>query len=228
VNAANARYFALVIEGGELVQIGTDGGLLTTPRSIPGALLVIPGERVDVLVRVPEPETTAVLRAIAYERAAGAGATEPVDLIRFTAGAGPAILPPALPSILRDIPALPEPVAAEQEIRLGERLRGDWEFTINDQVFPDVPRISGTVGTVQRWFVKNETEMDHPFHVHGFFFQAVGGIPYWKDTVNVPGHHMVELLVDLAPRDGATGHWMYHCHILEHAERGMMAELMVH
>jgi FtsP/CotA-like multicopper oxidase with cupredoxin domain len=68
--------------------------------------------------------------------------------------------------------------------------------------------------------------MDHPFHLHGFFFQ-VDGAPAWKDTVNVPGRKAVRLAIDVDAREGAAGGWMYHCHILEHAEGGMMGELHV-
>ena len=71
--------------------------------------------------------------------------------------------------------------------------------------------------------------MDHPFHLHGMFFQVldVDGVPPaqagWKDTVNVPQRKTLRFAV----RYGEPGMWMYHCHILEHAERGMMGELMV-
>jgi FtsP/CotA-like multicopper oxidase with cupredoxin domain len=68
--------------------------------------------------------------------------------------------------------------------------------------------------------------MDHPFHLHGFFFQKQGA-PEWKDTINIPAKSTVRLVVDFASRPGATGDWFYHCHILEHAEAGMMAEARV-
>ena len=45
----------------------------------------------------------------------------------------------------------------------------------------------------------------------------------WKDTVNVPQKQTVCFVV----RYDALGRWMYHCHILEHAERGMMGELTI-
>jgi FtsP/CotA-like multicopper oxidase with cupredoxin domain len=45
----------------------------------------------------------------------------------------------------------------------------------------------------------------------------------WKDTVNVPQKSTVRLAV----RYGPVGMWMFHCHILEHAELGMMGDLMV-
>ena len=43
----------------------------------------------------------------------------------------------------------------------------------------------------------------------------------WKDTVNVP----MKKTLRFAVRYGESGTWMFHCHILEHAERGMMGEL---
>lgn len=68
--------------------------------------------------------------------------------------------------------------------------------------------------------------MDHPFHLHGFYFQRRGG-PEWKDTINIPAMATVELIVDFAARPGAAGDWLFHCHILEHAEGGMMGEVNV-
>jgi FtsP/CotA-like multicopper oxidase with cupredoxin domain len=72
--------------------------------------------------------------------------------------------------------------------------------------------------------------MDHPFHLHGMFFQvlSVNGVPPvvpwgWKDTVNVPRGSKLRFAVQLDP----PGRWVFHCHILEHAERGMMGELVI-
>jgi FtsP/CotA-like multicopper oxidase with cupredoxin domain len=66
-------------------------------------------------------------------------------------------------------------------------------------------------------------------HLHGMFFQILemeGAAPLgrgWKDTVNVKSHARVSVAV----RFGGPGRWMYHCHILEHVERGMMGELVL-
>ena len=90
-----------------------------------------------------------------------------------------------------------------------------------------MPPIDGKQGAVEIWSVKSDTEMDHPFHLHGMFFRVldVDGVPPlhvgWKDTVNVPQKKTLRFAV----RYGAPGVWMYHCHIFEHAERGMMGEL---
>ena len=79
------------------------------------------------------------------------------------------------------------------------------------------------------WTIRNDAEMDHPFHIHGLFFQVLDrdGVPEphlgWRDTVDVGPAQTVRLAV---PYD-EPGMWMYHCQIPEHAERGMMSDLMV-
>jgi FtsP/CotA-like multicopper oxidase with cupredoxin domain len=228
VNAANARYFRLGLAGGALVQVGGDGGLLASPRPVSDGVLLVPGERADLIAEVPAARTTATLRALAYERAIGAGATEPVDLVRLVTGDEGPLSPPPLPAALRDVPAVSGAGGAERRILLGERMAHHaWEFTINDRLFPEVPPMMAEPNSRERWLVENGTEMDHPFHLHGFFFQATGVEPEWKDTINIPAKKTVELVVDLADREGVAGPWMYHCHILEHAEGGMAAELVV-
>jgi FtsP/CotA-like multicopper oxidase with cupredoxin domain len=100
---------------------------------------------------------------------------------------------------------------------------------INGASFPDVPVMSGSSGDVEIWEFHNDAEMDHPMHIHGMFFQVLeteGTAPLgrgWKDTVNVKSHNRVRAAV----RFGGPGRWMYHCHILEHVERGMMGELVL-
>jgi FtsP/CotA-like multicopper oxidase with cupredoxin domain len=101
-------------------------------------------------------------------------------------------------------------------------------FTINAERYPQVTPIGTRTGDIEVWELDNETEMDHPFHLHGMSFQVLGDdlvAPRlgWKDTVNVPREDTVRIAVQF----GAEGRWMYHCHILEHAERGMMGELVV-
>ena len=72
--------------------------------------------------------------------------------------------------------------------------------------------------------------MDHPFHLHGFFFQVVArdGVPTlprsWDDTVNVAAKARVTIA--FRP-DDRPGQWMYHCHILEHHAAGMMGHFEV-
>jgi FtsP/CotA-like multicopper oxidase with cupredoxin domain len=80
------------------------------------------------------------------------------------------------------------------------------------------------------WTITNHTKWSHPFHLHGFFFQVLDarGVPVrplaWKDTVNVPHDESVRILVRFDERPGS---WMFHCHILDHADGGLMGTVDV-
>jgi FtsP/CotA-like multicopper oxidase with cupredoxin domain len=69
----------------------------------------------------------------------------------------------------------------------------------------------------------------HPMHVHGMFFKVLArngtpvDEPYWRDTTLVHAQETVD--VGLVPLD--PGRWMLHCHILEHADSGMMTTVVV-
>ena len=86
------------------------------------------------------------------------------------------------------------------------------------------------VGELQVWDVVNSSHMDHPFHLHGFFFQVLSvngeepAFRSWEDVVNLPPKSTTRIA--WMP-DGRPGSWMYHCHILEHHAAGMMGTLRV-
>jgi FtsP/CotA-like multicopper oxidase with cupredoxin domain len=88
--------------------------------------------------------------------------------------------------------------------------------------------IRGRLNTTEIWQVENVVDMDHPFHLHGFQFQVLdrNGVPEpyvsWKDSVNVPKHSKVRFVVRF---ENFAGKWMYHCHILDHEDMGMMGIL---
>jgi FtsP/CotA-like multicopper oxidase with cupredoxin domain len=93
--------------------------------------------------------------------------------------------------------------------------------------------LTATQGQVEFWDIVNNTSMDHPFHIHGTQFQlesrdAAGVVtpaPYraWLDTVNVPARQSATIKV----RQTMSGKRMFHCHILEHEDAGMMGVLEV-
>ncbi|MGC4063819.1 MAG: multicopper oxidase family protein [Polyangiaceae bacterium] len=224
VNAANARYFRLALDQGVMTRLGGEE-LLEAPERVDEVLLA-PGMRADVLVWLDQANSTATLRALPYQRAMGAAPTESIDLVRFVASSEPAETPPALPARLQQIAVLDTP-ATFKELRFSERVAmGEQQFLINGEAYPEVPILTSNLGTVEQWRIVNESDMDHPFHIHGFQFQVVGQRE-WKDTVNVPTKMDVTLRIDFKERPGAAGNWFYHCHILEHAERGMMGEVTV-
>jgi FtsP/CotA-like multicopper oxidase with cupredoxin domain len=94
----------------------------------------------------------------------------------------------------------------------------------------DMNRVDETakLGDVEIWQIENLVGMDHPFHLHGFQFQVIdrNGVPEpftsWKDTINLPKHSTARFIVRL---NDFPGLWMYHCHILDHEDHGMMGVL---
>jgi FtsP/CotA-like multicopper oxidase with cupredoxin domain len=231
VNAANGRYFNLRLPERSFTVIGWDGGLLVEPYSAQ-SVLIAPGERYEVLVELTGAQgETIPVETLYYFRAHGLPYTDPeaVFSVEISGEAPPA---ESLPTAWGNVEPVPTDANTPlRSIELSEREPVDPgeapTFFINGSAFPEIPPIHATSGAIEIWDFHNASEMDHPMHLHGMFFQVLeseGAPPLgqgWKDTVNVKSHANVRVAV----RFGEPGRWMYHCHILEHAERGMMAEL---
>jgi FtsP/CotA-like multicopper oxidase with cupredoxin domain len=233
VNTANGRYFNLRLPDHSFRVIGWDGGLLAEPYSA-DTLLIAPGERYDVLVELEgKAGSDLALETIHYDRGHEVPDPGPQRVLTLKLGKPPAGSPRSLPERWGD-PAeveLPEG-AIERELVLKEEEIDDGQdviFTINDQAFPDLPPLQAREGDIEVWRFDNQSEMDHPFHLHGVFFRVLdmnGVEPEhigWKDTVNIPQQSQLRIAVQYED----PGVWMYHCHILEHQERGVMGELLV-
>ena len=227
LNAASARYFDLYIPGHTFHVIGTDGGRVETPYDV-DEILLTPGERVDVLVRgVLEPGAESGLFAKSYNRGQmhGVDGRQKVAVVRYS-DASP-LDDKAFPSTsLPIVPILDLGTAPIRDIVIDETEGG---FAINGELWPQITPIHVDENSVEIWRIANESDWDHPFHLHGNFFQplTVDGEPrdlVWKDTINVKRHTVTEVAV----RHDNPGHWMFHCHILGHAEDlGMAGELHV-
>jgi FtsP/CotA-like multicopper oxidase with cupredoxin domain len=250
VNAANARYFRIALLGHQLTQIGSEAGLLNQPQMRDDFLLV-PGQRADFLVVTPTDGQPITVQTEPYQRGhhANSGSTAPLFDLHAT---GARVDTPAIPATLGSVSALP-PASVQRELKfeesmgMGMGMMGGGmhhgtsasatagaatggmgpTFSFNGEVFPNVTPLKGKLGLVEEWSLVNTTMMDHPFHLHGFRFQVVSNDSdplAWRDTLNVPALQTVRIRMQL---DDHPGMWMFHCHILEHAERGMMGELQV-
>jgi FtsP/CotA-like multicopper oxidase with cupredoxin domain len=228
VNAASARYVRLSIGGRPFAILGTDGGLLPSPV-IADEVLLTPADRVDLAVGPFDEGETLPIESLPYNRRSIARVrTERFATLRVTSAVPSRAV---IPTTLRNLePLVTGPATPTREVHLGVRpsARHGVDFVINgEQHHRDEPV---HVGELQVWDVINDTMMDHPFHLHGFFFQVldVNGQPppflSWEDTVNVPPKSRVRIA--WMP-DDRPGEWMYHCHILEHHASGMMAHFEV-
>ena len=100
-------------------------------------------------------------------------------------------------------------------------------FTIDGKSFdPARTDIAVSSGVVEEWTIRNTSPMDHPFHLHVWPFQFVDGPEPggWKDTVNVPANSELRIRI---PFTGIVGRTVYHCHILDHEDLGMMGVIDV-
>lgn len=228
INASSARYFMLDLDNRPFSIIGTDGGFIEQPQVVTSQLIA-PGERLDIVVGPFEEGAEISMSALRYNRITFFKPKRQ-EFARVVVGAAkPSVT--SIPAILRTIEPLASASAkANRKITLsvGPSLKNGLAFNMNGaEHVNDAPV---RVGELQVWEVRNASLMDHPFHLHGYFFQVLeinGKAPAyhaWKDTVNLTPRTTVKIA--WMP-DNRPGMWMYHCHIIEHHAAGMMANFEV-
>jgi FtsP/CotA-like multicopper oxidase with cupredoxin domain len=231
VNAAKTRYFQLALAGHTFVRIGGDGGFIESPVES-DMIVLAPGERAD-LSMVPRADagSDVVMRWIPYDRGYGSAfARLPEDMLTLHIDASDPVTPAPLPQHLRTIQPLDLSSANTQSVILtyAPKDAGPDSGALQINGRSSDAMLMANVGDTDIWNVENHTDWDHPFHLHGFFFQPLDAngqpIHEWKDTYNVPANGKRSFVVNY---DNRPGDWMFHCHILEHAELGMMGMLML-
>jgi FtsP/CotA-like multicopper oxidase with cupredoxin domain len=106
-------------------------------------------------------------------------------------------------------------------------------FYINREKFAmdSAPMLTVRVGSLQHWRIVNNTRELHPFHIHQVHFlaYAVNGVPRetpeWLDTVNVLYGGTADLVMDFTD-PVIRGMSVFHCHLLNHEDKGMMAKIL--
>jgi FtsP/CotA-like multicopper oxidase with cupredoxin domain len=234
VNTAKSRFFFLDLEGQKLTKIGSDGGFQEHAVTN-DAMLITAGERVDLLV-TPKgtPGSRVVVRAMLYNRGYGSVEYRSVeDLFTIEFSKDPTIENAKLPVITRTItpPRGDNATPIKMVLTLPPQdANGQSEFRINGVPYWKAKPFHAKLGETQLWTMQNDSDWDHPMHLHGFFFMPVDekGQPIrpmqWKDTINIPMKTTARFLVTF---DERPGQWMFHCHILDHAEGGLMGTVVV-
>jgi suppressor of ftsI len=106
-------------------------------------------------------------------------------------------------------------------------------FYINGEKFaPDAaPMVRAKVGSYQHWRIVNASAELHPMHIHQVHFLAYAendkpiADPLWLDTVNVPYAGSVDVIMDFTD-PVIKGMSVFHCHLLNHEDKGMMAKIL--
>ncbi len=222
LNASNGSGYDFALSNGQLfLQIGTESGLLPKPvwRS---HISMGPAERVDVIVDF----ANRLNQRIALQNRINGSPRQGIMQFRVTRDLTD---DSSVPSTLRPLPTLDATSAVTRTFTFGLR---SGHQAINGRTF-DPNRIDAQprLGTTETWILKNTSSESHFVHIHDVDQQLVSrnGVapkPYerMKETWIVnPGETVI---VKLKFTDN-LGVFMFHCHILEHEDDGMMAQFRV-
>jgi suppressor of ftsI len=240
VNAAADRYLDVQLEGATFEIVAMDGMPIALhdpnhPMRIVGHVLLPPAGRLEAIVIGPAADT-------------------PRHLISHCVDTGPDGDPnPAM--VLADIVPRPAArsmekvrkswrkpdlknldLAAEEKapprfiVTFTEDKQG---FYINGEKFTHDadPMVRAKVGSFQHWRIVNATGELHPMHIHQVHFLAYAendqpiASPVWLDTVNVPYGGSVDVIMDFTD-PVIRGMSVFHCHLLNHEDKGMMAKIL--
>jgi FtsP/CotA-like multicopper oxidase with cupredoxin domain len=233
LNASNARVYNLGFADDRAFDvIASDAGLLEQPHRT-SRLALSPGERAEIVAAF-EPSEDIVLRSFEPELGTNffdgrfAGGDDSFDLLQVRAA-----------PTLSQSPPLPERLAAYEHLDERDTRTRRFELdgtSINDKDM-DMARIDEVLdaGVTEIWRVRNAGGTPHNFHPHGVSFRLLdyaGSRPPaqlsgWKDTVYIPPGETVRLVVRSPNHTDSETPYMFHCHILQHEDRGMMGQFVV-
>jgi FtsP/CotA-like multicopper oxidase with cupredoxin domain len=230
VNVSNGRIYTLDLGGLDAQAIAVDGLYAARPFD-PAGFELAPGNRLDLDVTIP-----AAARGRRFE-VRDRFTRQWNHLAEIVVADEPPVETPRFPSPARaHVPAWADATRAplRTEYHLDSRAGGPFgiQWTLDGQAYDHEAHHHGLPHDMRvlpwdQWsrvrFV-NDSYRLHPMHIHGMFFKllARNGVPvdepHFRDTVLLHAKESVD--VGLVPED--RGRWMLHCHILEHAESGMM------
>ena len=246
LNGSNARNFELRFQDRRTFHvIASDGGFLSQPAPM-SVLRISPAERFELLVDFSDGQP--VVLETGPDRMMGlfgaisdAGTDEYVPVMRFEVDSASGTAR-RLPSQLVQLDAISPGLAVRRrQFVLNNGVCGQRSRMRNHDGLPALIGINGRthdpkridaetkLGTSEIWEVTS-VGMAHPFHVHGALFRILSlddkpppdQLTGWKDVVLV--EDKAELLVKFTKPATREHPFMYHCHILEHEDAGMMGQ----
>ena len=256
LNGSNARIYYVGFDDNRVFhQIATDGGFLETPLQTSRVILA-PGERAEILVDFSDgveavlksyPEAGLLETIESFFGGIGTGNLQLLKIVPQPANRASHALPERLNTIARidaSQAAKTRPMVLGGPIQGGQGGQGG-RFAagapgagppINGKIM-DMERMDEVVrlGDIEIWEVDNRGGQAHPFHVHLVQFQILdrngqrptGAELGWKDTVLVPAGDIVRIIMPFERYADPQIPYMYHCHIMEHEDNGMMGQFLV-
>lgn len=233
INLDNTVTYRLNLPGGEARIYALDGNPVQ-PRPLGKEYWLGPGMRIDLALKVP---------AAGQELSLRNGPLRLATLKGSANNEAPGDWPPALPA---------NPVA-EPNLAKAETLRFNFEWAaalaspadeaagrykywqingqawdINDKTCADRPIATLKLGGHYIFVLRNMAQYQHPIHLHGMSFKVLDSdrkriIPYFTDTYLL-GKNETARIAFVADNPGV---WMFHCHVIDHMETGLMAAIEV-
>ncbi|HEY1728633.1 MAG TPA: multicopper oxidase family protein [Candidatus Baltobacteraceae bacterium] len=230
LNASGKRHYDLAIAGVRMQLAARDGIpiklLEKTPEHDIDHVLLPPGGRAEIVVTgAAHPQ---LLLSRCYD---GGKAGEPNPGVIFGelvddrgTNVTTRVAPPFGVANDRDYTALPARVAQHRTIYFREDANG---FSLNGKRFSpgDRPMFVARAGTTEEWTLDNRSDEVHAFHIHQVHF-VVEATHEWRDVVDVPPRAKLRIIVDF--RDPIIrGTFLFHCHLTDHEDGGMMGKIKV-
>jgi suppressor of ftsI len=242
VNASPDLYADLVVDGGKFEIVALDGMPLGFHRPdratrVANHVLVPPAGRLEAIVTGPAKGSHPALRSLCVNTGPDGDPDPEMVIADLAVGDAPKEQPKVPKRILGRAKLLPiakiarlEKKAPDFTVVFTEDKNG---FYINDKKFAmdASPMLTVETGGYQHWRVVNRSGELHPFHIHQVHFLAYAqnGKPLtnqdWLDTVNVPVGGSVDLVMDFTDPI-IRGMSVFHCHLLKHEDKGMMAKIL--
>ncbi len=220
VNASASMSLELTFTGQKMLQLSSEGGRLDQPKTIRSVTLA-PGERTEIVL-IPSKDGGQLIAQRLSSEGEGAPIADPevIATIGPKSGVNSADLTSVFIQRNTDLFAKEVVPDATQIISLD----GHMNPTINGKLYdPNSIDIKAKKGTVEEWVIRNNTPMAHPMHLHTWSFQ-VDGEDGWQDVVTVAPNSEQRIRIDFSDYEGTT---VFHCHILDHEDTGMMAVINV-
>jgi FtsP/CotA-like multicopper oxidase with cupredoxin domain len=246
-----------VIDPQPLVLVALDGVAVAKPTSAISHILLAPGARAEFLVSTPPLGVFAQLVSLKYDTGPDGETSpyRVIANIRGSASAprAPSTMPAsaATPQSFTGLEAVTP--AQQRKLYFSEDRQDLKDPTKPAQYFITVegetpkvfsmdskkPDLTVLQGTVEDWTIENRAREAHSFHIHQLHFQLLDrdgkpvNEPALRDTIDIPywdgvsaGYPSVRLRMDFRGKDIA-GTFVFHCHILEHEDGGMMGSIEV-
>ena len=220
INTCPSQYLELSVEGADISVISTDGGRIGKSLAQPYVTMT-PGQRYEILVKPKRSGQLKILNGtdvIGYFNAAGSG----VDFAPALLGSSPSLTASKSRTLV---------IRGAGMMNMGGEMgQHAMSFNFDGKPFnPNVVNQEVKLGTTEDWIIQNRSNMSHPFHIHAWDFQIIDrgdgkSVIGWKDTANVPANSTIKIRIPFKDFGGTT---VYHCHILDHEDAGMMGIVRV-